>query len=158
MITRIDDCGPSLTDQDIDSLESRIGSKLPVEYRHFLLRHNGGRPTPNAFPIEGFPDNPFGVIQVFFRVNGSLESSNAIWNWEVGRGRMPSNLLPIACDDGGDLICLSLFGEDAGAVLFWDFYGESPEPSYSNVYRIARTFAEFLDGIREIGRGRESLS
>ena len=123
---------------------------MPDDYRDFLFRNNGGRPTPNAFPIEGLPNNPLGVIQCFFGIDDPIESCNITWNHEVHEGRIPPNLLPIACDDGGDLICISMYGDDAGAVLFWDRHQESGRPSYDNVYRIAPSFSEFIDAIREM--------
>ena len=62
-------------------------------------------------------------------------------------GRIPENLFPIACEDGGSLICLSLSGSDKGAVYYWDYYGETQPPSYDNVYQIAGTFQGFLDSL-----------
>ncbi len=148
MIQRMDESGRQLSHDDIRWIESRMGIRLPGEYIAFLLRHNGGRPIPNAYPIEGLENNPFGVVRTFFGIDDPIESCNLDWTYDVVRGRIPANLLPIACDDGGDLICLSLFGEDAGAVLFWDRHTEPSTPSYANVYKIADSFAEFLDGIR----------
>lgn len=150
MIQHMDESGVQLSRDDIRRIESQIGMRLPSEYAAFLLKHNGGCPIPNAYPIEGLENNPFGVIQVFFGIDDPVESCNLDWTYEVVSGRIPPNLLPIACDDGGDLICLSLFGEDAGAVLFWDQHTEPSTPSYDNVYKIADSFAEFLDGIREL--------
>jgi hypothetical protein len=150
MIQQIEESARQLLPEDIRRIESLIGMRLPVDYVTFMLKYNGGYPIPSAFPIEGFVNNPFGVIQVFFGIDRPIESSNLDWNFETFNGRIPANLFPIACDDGGDLICLSLFGEDAGAVLFWDCYAESSEPSYENVYRIASSFQEFVDGIIEL--------
>lgn len=150
MVISFCESGPHLSDADIAMLEKEIKVSLPHEYREFLLRKNGGRPVPSAFPIDGFENNPFGVIQVFFRISGNVETSNIAWNFETMNGRLPDNLIAIACTGSGDLICLSLYGEDAGAVLFWDFYNEPPEPSYANVYRIADSFEEFLDRIQEL--------
>lgn len=150
MIERMEGCGRRLSGNDIQELEAHIGIRLPGEYKAFLLEHNGGRPVPRAFPIEGLANNPFGVVLDFFGIDDPVESCNLDWNFESLKGRLPANLFPIACDDGDDLICLSLFGEDAGAVLFWDQHTEPPEPSYKNVYRIAASFSEFIDGIREL--------
>ena len=60
---------------------------------------------------------------------------------------MPDNFFPIACEDGGSLICLSLAGSDKGAVYYWNYYGETHPPSYDNVYQIAGTFQGFLESI-----------
>jgi hypothetical protein len=150
MIETMEDQGRTLTETDIEQLESQIEKPLPIDYKTFLLKYNGGCPTPNAFPIEGLANNPFGTIQVFFRVGGHIESSNIDWNCEVYNGRLPDNLLPIACDDGGDLICISIYGKDAGAVVFWDAHQETNEPTYNNVYPIADSFSRFIMSIQEL--------
>jgi cell wall assembly regulator SMI1 len=150
MIAQISECGRSLVPSDIDQLEHAIGMRLPDDYKAFLLRYNGGVPTPAAFPIDRFENNPYGVVQVLFRIDGKIESSNLDWNYGVMNGRIQSNLFPVGCDGSGDLICVSLFGDDAGSVVFWDYYGETPEPSYSNVYHIADSFSEFLTSLREL--------
>ena len=149
MIEKMEAPGPPLTEADVELLEREIGIRLPGVFRAFLLKYNGGRPSPSAFPIRGLANNPFGNIQVFFRIDGPIESSNLNWNCNVFAGRTPSNLLPIACDDCGDLICLSIFEPDARSVVFWDILNEPEEPSYANVYPVADSFEEFLEGICE---------
>jgi len=150
MIERMDECARRLSAKDLEAIELQAGARLPNEYKAFLLRHNGGRPRPNAFPIQGLPNNPFGVIQVFFGIDDPVESCNLDWNIKTLNARLPANLFPIACDDGGDIVCLSLFGDDAGSVLFWDCYNEPGEPSYANVYRIAESFTAFIEGLRPL--------
>lgn len=150
MFERMDECGPPLLPEDIRDLETRLRVALPEEFKEFLLKYNGGRPTPDAFPFEGLENNPYGAIQVFFRIGGPIESSTFDWNMHIMEGRLPAGLFPIACDGGGDLICLSLSGDDAGAVVFWDSFGEPKGPSYSDVYRIADSFTAFLDGLQPL--------
>lgn len=150
MIIKFLEGGPPLSDEDIKLLESSVGVFLPSEYRKFLLRQNGGRPTPNAFSIRGLANNPFGTIHYFFGIGDAIESCNLDWNYAVLNGRLPSNLIAIADDPCGDLICLTLFGDDAGSVVFWDRHTEPNEPSYENVYQVAESFKEFLDGIQKL--------
>jgi len=64
-------------------------------------------------------------------------------------GRIPSNLFPFASDDGGDLICISLWGDDSGNIVFWDYYNEHFPPTYANVYYIASSFSEFINNMFE---------
>jgi len=150
MIQQMKECGTPLSMTDIDELERSLGIALPNDYRAFLLKYNGGRPTPNGFPIEGLKGNPMGSIQVFFGIGSPIESCNLDWNYATHNGRVPTNLFPIACDDGGDLVCLSLYGKDAGAVVFWDYFNEPDEPSYQNAYHIAGSLAEFLESIHTL--------
>lgn len=139
--------GRPLADEDIAELEKKLEVTLPEDYKVFLKQNNGGRPHPSYFPIIGFDKNPIGTIQVFFRIDGPIKSSKLDWNYQTFRGRIPDNLFPIACEDGGSLICISLTGSDKGAVYYWNYYGESQPPSYDNVYQIAGTFQDFLKSI-----------
>ena len=45
---------PPLKEDDIVAAERQLGISLPADYRNFLLKHNGGYPEPDAFPISGF--------------------------------------------------------------------------------------------------------
>jgi hypothetical protein len=150
MLERMDECARRLSAEDVRAIEAQAGIRLPDEYKTFLLRYNGGRPRPSAFPIQGLVNNPFGVIQVFFGIDDPVESCNLDWNIKTLGRRLPANLFPIACDDGGDIVCLSLSGDDVGSVLFWDCYDEPDEPSYVNVYRIAESFPAFLAGLQPL--------
>ena len=83
------DGGPPLTGTQIDELETRFGIRLPSEYRIFLLHHNGGVPHPRAFPIKNFKNNPKGLLQVFFRLTGGIESTQLDWNYKIFKSRIP---------------------------------------------------------------------
>ena len=120
---------------------------LPDSYRAFLLKHNGGRPVPEAFPIRGMKDNPVGSIHSFLGVDQRIESNNLMWTHQTLKHRLPPNLLAVAYTDTGDSICISLFGKDKGAVVLWDIQNEPQVPSYANVYFVADDFQTFLDTI-----------
>jgi cell wall assembly regulator SMI1 len=139
------DTGPPLTDLRIGVLERKLGIVLPEGYRSFLLRHNGGRPKPDFFPIQACENNPFGSIHYFNGIGWPANSSNIEWNYKTFRGRMPREFLPIAGDGSGNEICLSLKGTNKGAVYFWDHDEEHSPPTYENVYLVAETFEGFLD-------------
>ena len=64
-----------VTGQTNPTLIYRVTLTLPASYQSFLLRNNGGRPVPSAFPIEGFNNNPTGVIQAFFGVDATEQAA-----------------------------------------------------------------------------------
>ena len=148
MLETVQTSGRRLSRDDIHEAESELGLRLPDVYKDFLMRFNGGTPFPERFPIEGMADNPVGRIQLLFGIDTAPDSRNITWNHRVFAGRMPDNLLPIGCTGSGDVLCLSLYGADAGEVVLWDFYGEHSPPSYRNVYRIAHDFTAFLQGLQ----------
>lgn len=147
MLESIEEPARQLTDEDIKKLERKLAVSLPDKYKQFLLRYNGGRPVPDCFPIKGLPNNPYGGIQVFFGIDREIESSNLDEKHEVFEGRLPKELIPIASDGSGDILCLSLGGENEGQVLFWDYYGELNPPTFENLYFVANSFQELLDGL-----------
>src|SRR5437588_474027 len=112
MLQKMEECARPLTEEDIKHLEAEIGVTLPENYKAFLQRFNGGLPVPDAFPIEGMPKNPYGIIQVFYGIDRKIQSSNLKWNYEVFRSDTPPNLFPIACTPSDQEVCLSLSGED----------------------------------------------
>jgi len=143
--------GKHPTEMDFIFIETELGITLPDYYKAFLIRYNGGRPREEVFPIVGFKNNPTGLIHTFFGINVKLECDELLWNYLIMIGRIPRHFLPIADDNSGDLICLSLSGDDKGCVFFWDWYDErpGPDPGYENVYKIADSFEEFLESLHE---------
>lgn len=139
--------GPPLTDARIDALERGLCVTLPADYRSFLIRYNGGVAKPPFFPIRDFDGNPFDAIQVFFGIDVEIRSTDLVWNYSVMNGRIPQDLFPIACTGAGDLVLLSIRGQDKGAVFFWDHESEHSPPTYDNIFLIAATFHEFLESM-----------
>ena len=143
---------PSLREEDIRTFELQLGISLPDDYRRFLLAHNGGQPEPGAFPVFSFAVGDYAVLNRFLGIRQGEYEDLANYYVNVFRGRIPGDLLPIASDPGGNLICLSVAGPDRGRVYFWFHEEESDEgqsPGYSNIYFIADSFSALLDSLTE---------
>ncbi len=147
------ECGRPVSDTDVMWLESELNMVVPACYKTFLRNANGGRPTPACFPIKGMQLNPYGVIQFFFGIDMEWECYDISWNARTLAGRIPDGLLPVACDNSGDIICLGVFGTYAEQVVFWDYYDEQPDPTKAgrNVYKVADSFSAFLNSISDEG-------
>ena len=67
VVVEITEEGRPLSEDDIVNLEGRIGCRLPEPYRRFLLKYNGGRPTPDAdtIDIERLPGSPTDIGDAF---------------------------------------------------------------------------------------------
>lgn len=155
-MTNFFDTQPSATTDEINSLEQYASLSFPDDYRSHLLHYNGGQCLPNGFS---------------FLENGKVSSSNVDWflatrseewgslkdyieTFKVDEKRMPSNLLPIAFDPGGNLICISCSGLDLGRIYFWDHenevdYSIADDEDYSNIYLVSNHLTQFLDSLRE---------
>lgn len=127
MLREMRECNPETDERRLAAFAERHGIELPAAYREFLLRHNGGRPVPKCFPIEGFANNPYDGIQAFFGLGASIRAEDLD---EVMSGLVsliPAGILPIACTDGDDFVCLDL-RRGEGRVVYWDrrpFWGEN---------------------------------
>lgn len=114
--------GVRLQEKTLAEFERKHGFLLPTTYRAFLLQHNGGTPEPSSFCRKRSKE-PSEVCRYFFGLRSGrsyAEMEDALETY-LGEDetRIPRRLLPIAEDPFGNLICLSLRGEDAGKVYFW---------------------------------------
>jgi hypothetical protein len=139
--------------------ENEWGFRLPDEYRRFLLKYNGGRPEPFSFKFKGRDTGS--RIAFLFGIGGE-DYRDLLWTLDIFRGRLPSRFFPIANDDGGNLICISMSGEDSGKIFFWwheweadPGQGESPE-TQDNVELIADSFGEFMEALYSRRVGNET--
>jgi len=143
MTLTIEDQGNPLTEEDLANLERQLDMTLPAQYRQFLLRSNGGSPSPDIVDIEGL-EGGMASIQSFFGIGGPLECDDLSGNKEVFSDRIPPRMLPVACDCSGNIYCLSVSGDDCGRVIYVD--RQSPELTH---YVVAADFDGFLAKIRE---------
>jgi hypothetical protein len=146
--------GPSLTKSDIRDFEQATGVRLHADHATFLMRQNGGCPSPSHF--------------AWSTSNGSID-----WTWiddvlciavPTGAGRsvaqslqselgMPSYVLskeyvPFAVGGGGgDLVVVTIAGRDAGALYIAADGRGSGGPL--RLERIAGSIDEFLESLQD---------
>lgn len=146
----MEDTKQPVTDSQLDSLEGRLKVVLPKEYRSWLLKYNGGHPLRARFIRKGI-SGPYsdGVVAWFFAVHeGQYENFESKYRfWILREKRLPADLVPIARDPFGNLICLAFDGPYKGRVYFWRHEEEADEPSYDNCDLIADSFSEFIAGL-----------
>lgn len=150
MIFRMNDSSERLAARQIDAFERDLGRSIPPEYREFLFQHNGGRPEPSEFAMAGLRKGTteLGAVRCFLGIGTPEETENLDYVLGVFGDRMPSRIFPIARDPGGNFICISSEGADAGMVYFWDHERETDTgelPGDQNLYLIADSFDEFLN-------------
>jgi cell wall assembly regulator SMI1 len=141
-----------LTESELESVERELDVELPRDYRRFLLEQNGGRTvddwvldTPIAHSIGGvLPCDFYSVARSGqYDMSWMLDSYGLHW--------LAAGVLPIAEDPGGNVICLSLRGDEYGSVYFWDHElgaheGDLPSPQGLTV--VAESFEAFVSGLR----------
>jgi len=137
---------------DVIDIERRLGGELPEDYLAFLVKWNGGRPKPDCFPFWEFGWMTDGGIQFFFGVyddSAGYPCYSIANNLDAYDGRIPPGYCPIACDSCGNLVLLGVVGAERGAVYFWDHELETGEPVMDNMSRIAGSFTEFVESLKE---------
>lgn len=106
---------PTLGTVALEKAEALLGVELPEPYRTFLLQHNGGQPVPDRFiPADSSEHEVLAwFISVADRDDGLVALAKTY------RPYLHPNLLPIASDPFGNLICLGVRGDQMGQVFFW---------------------------------------
>ena len=162
--------GPT-SDAQISAFETHIGHKLPIEYRQFLLKHNGGHPEPDAFPLNAGNGDEEDIVMCFFSMRDlklgrvSVENLEELRTWPLHcawddlqsdlenlhtEAGIEEPLLPIGTDGSSNYFCIVLEGERAGAVIFLDHEtGETPS--------LSENFVVFLGSLRERERTDDAL-
>jgi len=143
--------GAMVSELEIRRAEKRIGVIFPPEYREFLLKYNGGRPVAKYFQIPESEFRNVGKVLDFFGLDDPVESCNIDWNCEVYKKRIPSGFLPIACEDGGNIVCIRSAPPDLGAIYYWNHDFEGASLSYKSLYKISSSLNEFLTNLVPAG-------
>lgn len=143
-----------ITENELSAVESELGISLPIDYRNFILVHNGGRPVPCVFDIE-WPENhqlaeiwKTSEVSRFLSIYSEEKANFVKYNKVNFIGRIPKSTIAIAYDPGGNLILLGVVGEYIGKVLFWvkDYEVEEGDiQNFGNVGIIANNFDGFLN-------------
>lgn len=142
----------------IEEIEKLVGLNFPEEYKEHLLQHNGGQCMPNIFSFTEKGKITNSCVDWFLTIyDGEYDNlKNYIDTYKSDDKRLPSHLLPIAHDPGGNLICISCGNDDSGSIYFWDHenevdYSVMGDKDYTNLYLIAKNLHEFIDKLKEDG-------
>jgi len=133
---------PQATDEAIAAFEDKTGLKLPDSYCNFLREFNGGYPEEGLFEFNDDHGPNSSTVRSFLSLG---EASDSLENYlETYFGRLPANALPIAYDDGGNLICLFFGdGQTEPPVVFWDHESENEDDETTVFFLIAENFESF---------------
>jgi hypothetical protein len=166
MLEKIKQPENSLSIQEIEQTEKTLKVSLPLQYKNFLLKHNGGRPEPDKFDIDWTKDQIHSEVRqecsedwrssmfgCFLSIHEGESSHLLEYNQVSFENRIPKETIAIAYDAGGNLILLGISGQQTGKVLFWAKDYENWESDdeienvswYDNIGFLADSFDEFLN-------------
>ncbi len=137
--------------EEITKFEARQGVLLPLEYKQFLLTSNGGSPTPDVFEVPEWHGHG-NTVMFFYGIHEGEKVDRLDRACQVYDERIPADLLPIAYDANGNVICIGWEGERQGKIYFWDHEDEIDEDGclrYNDctVFLVANSLQEFLDNL-----------
>ena len=143
-------------------LISGVFFDLPQEYELFLLKHNGGKPSPACFVFKNANrEKVLNWVDRFFPVTSSnidslnLRGANQFIASLALHTGVPYDCITIGGAGGGsDHILLFVRGKKRGQVWLkvWDEVNDDPDPDRDTnpkegLYRLAMSFDKFLQSL-----------
>lgn len=101
----------------IEDMEKKYGIILPVQYKAFLEKYNGGYTPKTKFKVGKVSSDVRGFFGIG-NVKLSLDNSEML-EWTEKK------LFPIACDSFGNNFVISLNNDDFGKIYFCDHEKEN---------------------------------
>jgi hypothetical protein len=135
---------PSPMPECIAGLEEVIGAALPSSYVSFLMYSNGGWPTAASTfydRTEGSKQE-WGVSHFFHLCSGPDSFESVLHQYRHRWEGAAREILPIADDGNGDLVCLELSESGSGRVIVW--VHDDPDLP---IVEVADSFEEFIDSL-----------
>ncbi len=140
-----------VTEEQVRAIETRLGVQFPVDYRTFLMTINGGAPSRTRLRVL---NTDYDVLfDWVYSVKEDRQSGDLEYQQEEIQFRMddiPTGLIDIAHDPGGNPFFLDTTGESGGGVLFFDGRGFFDPPQKRRLlYQVATSFTELLESLEE---------
>jgi len=145
------DTEKKVTLDNIKLIEETYKLSFPDSYVKHLLAYNGGQCEPNMFEfIENGVVTESDIDWFLAIYDGEFDNlEDYIKTYKIEKMRLPLELIPIAHDPGGNLICIS---SESGSIYFWDHEKEMPdykkEWEFNNVYLISNSLQSFFDSLK----------
>jgi len=155
MSLQIRNSGPLVSSDDLEKVELSIGHKLPVEYKSFLCRQNGGHPEPGGFKTDSNVLTE-SCVHYFYGIGDNATHVEFLKAFKIFKERIPEQLVPIGDDPVGNQICIAVEGSEIGAVYLWDHEQEHYPPSFRNIHKLSPSFQIFIDNFFELVDDQES--
>jgi len=142
---------PKLTEEMLRQFEEESQSKLPNDYRRFLLQNNGGFPSPDCVTFKEAGRATASDVFCFHSIGDERAWASMEWHHKTFSGRLPKNTLPIAHDSCGNLWLLNVGPDHGGSVVFWDHgsFDTFDETDFDVWPRVAKSFQEFIHNLHE---------
>lgn len=135
----------------IKRLEERLNIDLPSQYKKFLISENIKNYEGKCFYFSYSTEFKNSItIRYFFMLESNdyfdLEKTYQFYSESE---RIPVDVLPIAEDFSGNMVCICINKNDAGKIYYWDHELEFDIQEYEDLSYIAPDFQSFLLSLKE---------
>lgn len=137
----------SVSESAVAAFEVEIGRRLPSAYRKFMVEHNGGsKPVNERFQVTETGERSLLAELYSLSEDGKGE---LLAEHHAMKHELPENCLSIGHDIGGNKICLMIFGNEVGRILWFDHELRSftRRISRAEMKMCAETFEEFVSSL-----------
>jgi hypothetical protein len=141
-----------LHDDALTHFEDSHHLKLPEDYRAFLLKYNGGTPSPDIIDFVEDGRETSSDINYLYRIHEGPYWASLEYGLETFQGRIPEPFISIGYDAGGNQYLLGIQEPYRSKVYFWDHELESNEgepPTFDNLSWVADSFTQWLEMLHE---------
>lgn len=132
-------CQKSLTNQDLDDVEKKLGFLLPLELKHHYLQFNGGTPEKAHWFID---EELYFEIANFKSIKYGEDEFSTIEDTYLRQtkdGVINDNFLPFAIDWGGNYFCIDLTTHEI-VIYFMD-------TDKNRIRILEKGFKKFVNGL-----------
>lgn len=135
--------GASLDLEAFKGFETLFELKLPEDFKNHYLIFNGGCPAIKRFI---YFDNTFIRINHFFSMRVLKHTSIEMTYIDLAQKQdfLPKGIIPFACEDCGNMFCISTREETYNKVYFCDCDRYELGFTDQHLFLITNTFDEFL--------------
>mgnify|MGYP000875586719 FL=1 len=130
--------------------------KLPDDYKNFIMRKNGFRPSKNSFSLK---NRSFLIERFLCVLENTKDNLLGVYDIDVVMSQLDERLfvhedilgfelVPIAALFGGDFVCLNYI-EDLKNPSICIWYHEESYELEPSVEFVANNFTEFLDMLQD---------
>jgi hypothetical protein len=138
---------------EVSAIETTLGFKFPVEYRAFIIEHNGGTPIPSKFLYRRHGEDPQVASIAWFLAIYDGPHENFLKYFRAYKGRIPDATIPVARGPGGSLLLLGISGELENKVFYWTSELEPHDETATALemlYFVSDSFLEFISLLGKI--------
>ncbi|CAH1216830.1 hypothetical protein PAECIP111891_04485 [Paenibacillus allorhizoplanae] len=135
-----------VTKDEIVNVGDYWNIQFPDDYVNIACESHGGSPIPDSFDFENHEEAVFGYLLSF-----NHDSINyIITTYENVKDRLPSDVIPIADDPFGNLICFDFrMNNKNPKVVFWDHEIAFTNPDRAISF-ISSSFSDLINKLYEV--------